>query len=467
LSNWYIDNGVNTSMTILLTYYDLIATILNDADTTKQYNDPLLDKLYNQFDSNSDYLNYMIDHIMNTTTWAPLVKLIESTKTSTYANYVNYYNTLISQTTAELSRIAVYDNTTNTWSFTGSQLYGEVSKFTVGSAPFAWAKYIGHRLIKNMTLELDDQQIDSYDDQYMNFYMGANLRLNKTAGYFKMIGHQPELYTYDSTAKGSYMMTVPVIFSFMTRWSSAVPLCALQYCTTRLRISIRELSEVAKWDPNAYFVKRPQLDAHILGEFIYLEPSERKQLCETKLEYLYNFVQSIGDVTYGRGSFVDNQIRTRLFFMYSCRCMMWQVRFINIATRNEYIYDWTNNTCVINNVVITKPITGIKLKFYGRDREATKQSEYYNLVQPYYANMGSYNDNSFVYSFAFAPFEQQPTGAVNFAKIGEVELFITYDDRIVAACESGSMILEYRLYGYMNNTLRVMSGLCGAAFYQV
>ena len=110
------------------------------------------------------------------------------------------------------------------------------------------------------------------------------------------------------------------------------------------------------------------------------------------------------------------------------------------------------------DTIDTNPLTKGSLKLNGKDRIASREGRYFDLVQPYqhHTNVPK-NGGINVYSFALKPEEHQPSGTCNFSRIDNAQLdFATGGAH---ACSSSNNI-----YAVNYNVLRIMSGMGGLAY---
>jgi hypothetical protein len=71
----------------------------------------------------------------------------------------------------------------------------------------------------------------------------------------------------------------------------------------------------------------------------------------------------------------------------------------------------------------------------------------------------------YVYSFALHPEDIQPSGSANMSKIDRVDLVMTINDVIAEQIRNGILTATLHVYAVNYNIWRVMSGLCGLAFF--
>ena len=85
-----------------------------------------------------------------------------------------------------------------------------------------------------------------------------------------------------------------------------------------------------------------------------------------------------------------------------------------------------------------------------------RNGKVFRIVNPLHAHTNVPNDFIYMYSFALKPESHQPTGSMNFSKIDNANLKITFKSALPAG--------KIRIYGLSYNILRIESGMGGLAF---
>lgn len=368
-------------------------------------------------------------------------------------------------------------------SYNGSKLEEQLLKLiNSDQIDFRWAKEIGHLIIDNISIQIGEQIIESHDSDWNRAQHLIFNRPNQKKGYDRMIGNVPEIFlsskNIGGVMKSEYILQIPINFWFSKYYSTGLPLVATPYSDIDIIVKLKNLDEVAYWNDNTEFIKKPKLKCQILANYICVEEEERKRLCETRLEYLIEMLQKNGEIIIGRNNISNTSFTADIYFNNSSKFIYWQLKFTkNIMTKDEK-FNWTDDTTYIsekkvNNITNDEtvfykqinPIKGVTIKFNGKNREAKKDYEYYNWVQPYKCKSGNLSDNMFIYTFALDITKYQPSGSVNMSKINNLSIVIELDEIIINEINIGNIIAKMKVYNYSYNILRIMSGLAGLAFY--
>jgi len=467
--SWFTQYQPNIDNELMNQYNDIIS-IFKDDNTTTQYNDHMVQVEFSRFMTNKNIVDYFIDKVLKKSSLKKFLEdgVIVDSKLETFQHFLAILEQEIFFQLVILNVIAVEDPPgSNNWIYTGSLLEQQLVKTIFRTIPpFAWAKEIGIYLIEKIKLLYGDQLIEDLNADIIRNYNALSVSKEHRKGLDIMIGNVPELYTYNNKKKNRTQLYIPLIFSFCNHDSEALPIIGMTHSQPDILLTLKDLSEVAVWDRDAIFVKKPKLHTQLMAHYIYVEQEERHRLAESKLEYLYEFF-TCGDIQeYTANNIIDNKISTQLYFKNSCKYILWQLRYLkkpSDTTPAEKI-DWTNNKIIINDKVI-KPIVSLKIKFNGRDRETVKEGVYYELVQPNKTLCGTLPDNCFMYNLCIDPLQLQPSGTANLGQINDLSIEIEFNKDLIADLVANLNSIKIVYYTYNYNWLRVMSGIGAPAFY--
>ena len=199
---------------------------------------------------------------------------------------------------------------------------------------FQWIKRIGEYIVRDVSLQIDtNQSIDKHYGEWFHAYSELNYDEGKKKGYYKMIGHQPEMYdpAHAPGNNGIYpnytyvpsimnrKIYLPLIFWFNKLSSMCFPLVAIQKTIMYIRFNFRRLQELYTVIDYTGTGKRiqPSNTAHHIGNFltsgvppspiqnnlninprleinnIFFDNDERKTFALSSHEYLITQIQTI------------------------------------------------------------------------------------------------------------------------------------------------------------------------------
>lgn len=487
LYQWY-ENIDRTKVTYEITkmyklfglpYYSTNAYSQEALTPISLYNDiGNINSKYDSFSDITDFLSYMLDHVIIWSQLGNIVPLFKATIQATNDVLINYYNTEKSTSLNLISKIEPYTLT----SVNGSVIYSNLEDivrniYNKKPVNFAWVREIGHYIIDNIQLVIGDTVIDQYPGEYLHLIQNTEGSFDKYRGYKHMIGDIEELTTFNNTTKQKYMLYIPVMFTFSKFYECALPLMCMHFTDVSLRVKLKNFNDVAYWAPMTQFNKKPKLNCAVIAEYIYLDHEERFRMAPLKHEILTETIQYNGDVTVDLSKSDTATIRLNfsgvskeLYIVCQMdECVDGSLPNGEKQWNNYMIKVPRNETDADGNINVTyatvNPIQSMYIDYNGRQRETNKEIQFYSLLQRITHHRLSINDGISIYCFALYPQTLQPSGNANLGKIGYVDLVITFRPDVVALVGSNKKTLRVGVYNKSINFLRVMSGLAGLAFY--
>jgi hypothetical protein len=284
-------------------------------------------------------------------------------------------------------------------------------------------KALGHRIIKQVELEIGGQMIDRQYGEWMYIWNELSLPKGKKDGFFKkMIGDE---------AVEDQKVYVPLEFWFCRNIGLALPLIALQYHEVKINITF-----------NSQLSAEPKIsaisDVTLWADYIFLDTDERRRFAQLSHEYLIEQVQIGGGEQ--MAATTSAEIKSKLSFNHPVKELVWV-----IADSGATDLNWTD----------FKATSKFKLQLNGNDRFSERDNKYFTYVQPYQHHENIPDDkNIHVYSFALKPEEHQPSGTLNMSRI----------DTATALVTGGGTAGTFRIYAVNYNVLRILSGMGGLAY---
>lgn len=466
---------------------------------------------YNNFEHETDVEQYLSDYLFGKLMQIITINFVKYTKQSTYdellsyvTGKITYYQNLLDQLQGSTENQGLLDIILN--------------MYNRSDAKFAWIKELGHYLVKEVSTEIGGQLMDIHTGEWLHLWHNMTKKNDQERAYQLFIGDIPELYTFNKTTKQGITLKIPLQFWFCRHVTESIPLIALANTKALVRIKLKNLNEVAYWDKDTEFVTKPKIKCKLLAQYIFVEPSERKLLAESKHEHLIEQIQYNGDVTIDATEMTSgkNEINTKIGINNPCKELVWVFQSkdkIDGSLPNGELqpnkYTYTLNTSSTSETILGSinfktqiqafsamgnkkaqfynrepfisegieyikkeiaPFTDIKIQFNGRDRENEQSSSIYNYVYPWSRHTSSVNEGTYIYSFSFNPEQLQPSGTANLNKIDDLSIFVNPETAIINDYLSGKysnnkFTFRWGIYGVTYNILRYMSGLCGLAFF--
>jgi hypothetical protein len=377
---------------------------------------------------------------------------------------------------------------------------------------FRWLNYVGHRLIKQVEIEIGGSRIDRQYGDWMQIWTQLTQPLGTQQSFDDMVGNSADLVllkdgagvALDATCAASEAtnsclsragtplktLYIPLQFWYCRNPGLAIPLIALQYHEVRINVEFEQNYNCCYADRNAGPGAVPVQTSISLGngvtsisqlqlvaaslyvDYVYLDTEERRRFAQQSHEYLIEQLQFTGGE-----SVTSSANKIKLNFNHPTKELVWVVQrdsFVACdASMDQYhgqqpfnYSDWADRAVAgfdIGHLVGKagkNPVVTAKVQLNGHDRFSEREGKYFNLVQPYqhHTNVPAVGIN--VYSFALKPEEHQPSGTCNFSRIDNAVLQLTLSNNCVGADKSA----QVRVYAVNYNVLRIMSGMGGLAY---
>ena len=176
----------------------------------------------------SSYISNLTLLVTNATTYDSLIFISKTdiiNKITIYYNqmvyYLNYYNELINETQAKMDAL-IQPNQIN----------------------FNFAEYLGHNFFEYVKLEIGGNEFDKYTKDILHIQQMHNVSPDQMPNYLTMIGHTPDMITYNNNIKGNRKILVPLIFWFNKNPGASLPLVAMQYSTVVINTKLSNISKI-------------------------------------------------------------------------------------------------------------------------------------------------------------------------------------------------------------------------------
>jgi hypothetical protein len=235
---------------------------------------------------------------------------------------------------------------------------------SVVNTRFRWLNYVGHRLIKQVEIEIGGSRIDRQYGDWMQIWTQLTQPVGTQVSFDDMVGNSADLVllkdaagvALDATCAASEAtnsclsragcplktLYIPLQFWYCRNPGLAIPLIALQYHEVRINVEFEQnynccYAEVASATPTSTqptstgtinlgngvtAVSQLQLVAASLYiDYVYLDTEERRRFAQQSHEYLIDQLQFTGDETVTASS---NKIQMN--FNHPVKELIWVVQ---------------------------------------------------------------------------------------------------------------------------------------------
>jgi hypothetical protein len=245
---------------------------------------------------------------------------------------------------------------------------------------FRWVHYIGHRLIKQVEVEIGGQRIDRQYGDWMQIWTQLSTEAGSVRALNSIIGNTDDLVLVKNSSgvdidapcssteesqtclsrSGTPAKTlyIPLQFWFCRNPGVAIPLIALQYHEVRINVDFET-------QPNCiYSSGSPTVGslaaASLYVDYCYLDTEERRRFAQQSHEYLIEQVQYTG-----AESITSSSNKIQLNFNHPVKELLWVVQrdsFVDCSTGSvantlfygqqpfNYSDDWDVSVGLLSNL---------------------------------------------------------------------------------------------------------------------
>jgi hypothetical protein len=248
---------------------------------------------------------------------------------------------------------------------------------TVAGDRFRWLNYVGHRLIKQVEIEIGGSRIDRQYGDWMQIWTQLTQPIGTQVSFDEMVGNSADLVLLKSSAgialdatcaaseltnscmsrAGTPMKTlyIPLQFWYCRNPGLAIPLIALQYHEVRINVEFEQNYNCCYGDNvngstgitsangiiqslgnGVNAISQLQLvAASLYVDYVYLDTEERRRFAQQSHEYLIDQVQFTGDETVTASS---NKIQMN--FNHPVKELIWVVQRDSFVDCNSPPVPW-------------------------------------------------------------------------------------------------------------------------------
>ena len=217
---------------------------------------------------------------------------------------------------------------------------------------FRWVSYIGHRLIKQVEIEIGGQRIDRQYGDWMQIWTQLATEAGNVKALDAIVGNTHDLVltktsagvTLDAPCSSSEQtiscipfngtpaktLYIPLQFWFCRNPGVAIPLIALQYHEVRINVDFDTFQNCVS--TGATQTTTSLAAASLYVDYVYLDTEERRRFAQKSHEYLIEQVQFTG-----AESITSSSNKIQLNFNHPVKELIWVVQ------RDSFV-DCSNST---------------------------------------------------------------------------------------------------------------------------
>lgn len=213
----------------------------------------------------------------------------------------------------------------------------------VPDANMAYVRRLGHAILGSIEVEIGGYIVDKHYGIWLDIWYELARKGKHDIGYAKMIGDVPVMTNYNTNTKPQYTLYIPLRFWFNRYTGLALPLIAIQYHDTYIRIKLEEKQKVIIASEKFTNYDAIQIiDASLLVNYIYLEKEERQKYAYVGHEYLIEQLQYTHEE-----NVISSPLSVKLQFNHPTKEIIWVFRNGNYYSNKKFLCytnkdDWTD-----------------------------------------------------------------------------------------------------------------------------
>lgn len=203
---------------------------------------------------------------------------------------------------------------------------------------FAWVKRLGHALLKNITISIGGNIIDSQCGLWLDIWYELTKKKDHEKGYNIMIGNIKKMIKYNKKDKPEYTLYIPLQFWFNKFYNLSIPIiCLNQNYDININLHLEDLQKLIivskNFNYDSFCKKEIIKNVSLLVNYIYLDDDERKKFTNSSHEYLIDQIQKIGPYKINNKS---EKYKINFNFNKSIKELFWVTRYY--TTGQQYLF---------------------------------------------------------------------------------------------------------------------------------
>lgn len=429
-----IENKFTTIIQNINMNYFISIDTTND---TRQYKPAQLFNIrdeYNNFQTYGDVLNLIIYNIVYKTTNITFNSndIIQNIKDDINLVYTKMKQLVNIPSICNYKQCDMDDNL-----YKNAELHTTISKLLYDTPKYAWVKYLGYKLIEDVSLIINGAEIETQNGELMILQHKLFDNPEHKRGIDIMIGNIPDMYNM-TTKKEPIRLYIKFNLFFNKDYGNSLPLTNMIYSDSQIKLTLSPIEKLLYIENG--ILSSCKIKCQLLGTYIYLTDHERKVMAIKKYEslierlHMVTLIKTIDDIT-------DNILKIRYEFNDPCKYFLWKIEIPGY----------------------TKIIDKIMIEFDSQTREKWHDSSFYQLLQPYNKNIGSLDVDEGIYTMCLYPKLLQPSGATNLTQIADIVFHIKINDDIIKIMKNNK--LKITMWACTYNIFVAYGGFAALLFY--
>lgn len=208
------------------------------------------------------------------------------------------------------------------------------------SKTWGFVEKIGYAIIKEISIYISGQKIDSQDSNFLNINNQLNKKKNKILKDYlnKLLGNIPELKDPNKDHP-EYTLLIPLQFWFCKDFGSSIPMVSLIKNSIEIKIKLRNAIDCINYKGDDIPTDLPTIkNIYLLSDKIFVDSNEKRKFIETKHEYLIEQTQVNNFTVPSYDSIYE------IKFYFPCKSLFWILTQNKYSSRQSFLtWDFNNN----------------------------------------------------------------------------------------------------------------------------
>ena len=311
-----------------------------------------------------------------------------------------------------------------------------------GGAGVHFVDDVGRAIIDNIVLEAGSVQYDILWPELMHSWEELSVLSESQLG--RLTGKAQSVATLETWAQNTQRLYIPMEFYFQRDLSQSVPLISLHLTDLKVKVKLKKKVDII--DPSYAFTATDAVieNMFLLGEFIYLDDSERDVFARSRHKYLITQNQRVvHSVSAGATS-----TSIPIHFNHPCK----EFIVINRTQANTTANAWFNFSGQEVGQYAGEAFHTMGITLNNNDRVKPRDPLYFRMLQTSEHHTRIPNKHIYVYSIAIAPEAPSPSGSLNLSRIENTRFELTFGAALPAAT-------DFYVFARSINVVKVFSGV--------
>lgn len=325
-------------------------------------------------------------------------------------------------------------------------LYVELGRLNDGNGGARYCDDVGRAMMVDATLELATTQYDKLYPELM--HCKEELRDNLESQLGRLTGKSGNAKQLERWAKNTQYLYIPLDFWFTDEYGQYMPLIGMHLTDFKVYITLKSKADVIVGVNGAYNVQASDAEIitmSLLCETVILDDPERDYFAATPLKWVITQHQFAGVQSIRAGL---NSYTFDLHFNHPTKELYFLYRKASSTNAKNY-FDFSGEE---TGALSGEAFKTLGLKFNSNDRFTPQGPLFFRVLQPKCHHSRIPKKHIYVYSFALYPQDQQTSGTINFSRIDNTRISLTFSTNLQESA-------ELQVYGINVNSFTLAKGV--------